>query len=368
MKKILVIEDDPNIRENIVELLEDEGYHVFTAANGRDGIAVALERKPTLIVSDVLMPGIDGFGVLKAVRSEPSLATTPFIFLTAKVDKPDFRAGMELGADDYLTKPFTHDELLQAISSRLSKQTLYNDEAEKKISDLRKNISYALPHEFRTPLSGIIAPAKMMLDSLDVLSKEDLRDFLRIIYDSGERLHRLIQNFLLYSQLEMDVNDAAQIAVMRKGSTLGANTICSKAASDRAVLHKRTQDLHLTIGDGAVAMAKDHLEKVCSELVDNALKFSKPGQPVAVSGECIDQKFYRLRITDNGKGIQPEEIEKIEAFVQFKRKVYEQQGTGLGLAIVKRLIAMHGGTLEFKSVPGAGTSVTAMLPLYREPS
>lgn len=140
MKKILIIEDDPNIRDNIAELLEDEGYHVITASNGRTGIEAAFASKPHLVVSDVMMPEVDGYGVLKAVRSDSTLATTPFIFLTAKADKPDYRAGMELGADDYLTKPFTHEELLQAIRSRLSRQTLVNDEAEKKINDLRKNI------------------------------------------------------------------------------------------------------------------------------------------------------------------------------------------------------------------------------------
>ncbi|HLP14961.1 MAG TPA: response regulator [Bacteroidota bacterium] len=365
MNKILIIEDDANIRDNIVELLEDEGYRVYSAVNGRDGITAAFEFKPNLIVSDIMMPEVDGYGVLKALRAEAELATTPFIFLTAKADKPDYRTGMELGADDYLTKPFTHEELLQAIRSRLSKQSRVHEETEKKINDLRKNITYALPHELRTPMTGIIGPAKMMLDTLDLLSKDDIREFLRIIHASGERLYRLIQNFLLYSQLELDADDSEQIVSMRRALTPEADLIISKAADDQAIVHKRTSDLQMSVAETTLCIGKEHIEKITSELVDNALKFSKPGDPVIVTGQAAGSALYRLCITDVGKGIKADEIGTIGAFVQFKRKLHEQQGTGLGLTIVKRLIAMHGGTIGIESVSGAGTTVTAMLPRAR---
>lgn len=367
MQKILIIEDDLNIRENVTELLEDEGYLVFSASNGADGIALALEKSPDLVISDVMMPGLDGYGVLQHMRANALLAITPFIFLTAKADKPDFRTGMELGADDYLTKPFTHEELLQAVRSRLSKQTLVKEETEKKINDLRKNITYALPHELRTPLSGIIGPAKMMLDALDELSKDDMRDFLRIIYESGERLHRLIQNFLLYTQLEMDIRNAEQMAVMRKGSTLSGDEVIQKSAWERALVHKRQEDLTCALEPATIGMAREHLEKITMELVDNAMKFSGAGQAVSVAGTASEGSLcYTLCVTDHGKGIHADEIGSIGAFVQFKRKFYEQQGTGLGLTIVKRLIEMHGGAFRIDSAPGRGTIVTAMLPLSHD--
>jgi signal transduction histidine kinase len=366
MKKILILEDEQSIRENVVELLEDEGYLVFDASNGQDGVALAIDTVPDLIISDVMMPLLDGYGVLKAVRAHPPLATTPFIFLTAKADKPDFRIGMELGADDYLTKPFTQEELLQAIASRLSRQSLIKEEAEKTVDDLRKNISYALPHELRTPLSGIIGPSKMMLDSLDVLDKDDIRQFLVIIHESGERLHRLIQNFLLYAQLEMDANDMAQIASMRRGATLQADPIISKGAAERAIFHKRTGDLKLELTDAKVAIGHEHLEKISSELVDNGFKFSKPGDQVEVVA-TLTSTMYCIAVRDKGKGMSEEDITKIGGFVQFKRRLHEQQGPGLGLTIAKRLIELHGGALTIESTPGAGTTVTAMLPLLLHP-
>ncbi len=122
MTKILVIEDEESVRENLLDLLQSENFETITAANGAIGIDLAISVVPDLILCDMMMPEIDGYGVLTAVRQEPLTATIPFIFLTAKSAKADFRQGMDMGADDYLTKPFTRAELLSAIMNRLERQ------------------------------------------------------------------------------------------------------------------------------------------------------------------------------------------------------------------------------------------------------
>jgi DNA-binding NarL/FixJ family response regulator len=119
MKKILIIEDEPEMRRNLATILRLEGYQQLTAENGRVGVGLALKEQPDLILCDVMMPELDGYGVLKALRENPATRATPFIFLTAKGEKPDIRAGMNLGADDYLTKPVAKADLLNAIASRL---------------------------------------------------------------------------------------------------------------------------------------------------------------------------------------------------------------------------------------------------------
>ncbi|MDZ8090801.1 MAG: EAL domain-containing response regulator [Nostoc sp. DedQUE05] len=121
MPKILIIEDEEAVRENILDLLEAEDFETIAAANGRIGVNLAISEVPDLILCDMMMPEIDGYGVLTALRQEPSTATIPFIFLTAKSAKSDFRQGMDMGADDYITKPFTRAELLSAIMNRLEK-------------------------------------------------------------------------------------------------------------------------------------------------------------------------------------------------------------------------------------------------------
>ncbi|MEH2168229.1 MAG: EAL domain-containing response regulator [Nostoc sp.] len=121
MQKILIIEDEEGVRENILDLLEAEDFQTIAAANGRIGVNLAISEVPDLILCDMMMPEIDGYGVLTALRQDPSTATIPFIFLTAKSAKSDFRQGMDMGADDYITKPFTRAELLSAIMNRLEK-------------------------------------------------------------------------------------------------------------------------------------------------------------------------------------------------------------------------------------------------------
>ena len=122
MNKILVIEDEPEMRRNLLTILRFEQFAALGAENGRQGLDLARRERPDLILCDVMMPELDGHGVLAALREDPATARTPFIFLTAKGEKPDVRAGMNLGADDYLTKPVAKADLLTAIHSRLKRQ------------------------------------------------------------------------------------------------------------------------------------------------------------------------------------------------------------------------------------------------------
>jgi len=123
-KTILVIEDNNDIRENTAEILDLAGYKTFTAENGKRGVEIALKEKPSVIVCDIMMPELDGYGVLHLLRKNPDTENIPFIFLTAKTERSDFRKGMEMGADDYITKPFEDIELLNAVEMRLKKSAI----------------------------------------------------------------------------------------------------------------------------------------------------------------------------------------------------------------------------------------------------
>lgn len=137
MKKILLIEDNADVRDNTAEILELSNYEVIVAENGKIGVEKALEHLPDLIICDVMMPVLDGYGVLHAVHKNDTIKNTPFIFLTAKTERGDFRKGMELGADDYITKPFTGTELLNAVDSRLKKVELLKQELSPGIDGLQ---------------------------------------------------------------------------------------------------------------------------------------------------------------------------------------------------------------------------------------
>lgn len=145
MKTILVIEDDDQTRENLQTILEMEGFRAVTAANGRAGLAVVQREIPDLILCDVMMPELDGHEVLRSLRAASSTATIPFIFLTARGERKDQRTGMELGADDYLTKPATVDEVLAAVRSRLVRHV-------EKEQALREKVAFQPDFSTATPL------------------------------------------------------------------------------------------------------------------------------------------------------------------------------------------------------------------------
>ena len=123
-KSILVIDDNADIRDNTAEILDLAGYKTFTAENGKKGVDIAIKEKPDVIVCDIMMPELDGYGVLHLLRKNTETQNIPFIFLTAKTERSDFRKGMEMGADDFITKPFDDIELLNAIEARLKRSEI----------------------------------------------------------------------------------------------------------------------------------------------------------------------------------------------------------------------------------------------------
>ncbi len=363
MTTILVIEDEAPILENILEVLEIKNYQGIAATNGREGVELARQYLPDLIVCDIMMPELDGYGVLLNLRTDPATSSIPFIFLTARSDRPAIRYGMELGADDYLTKPFTPPELLSAVGTRLERRVAVAREYEKKMDDLRSGIMLMLPHEFRTPLTAILGYSELMLDGTDQLEPEQVHDMVARINKAGKRLYHLIENFLVYAQIGFIKSDVQRRDSLRKLTTESPKLIIESQATLKAQEIDREADIQLAVDDAAsVQMSLDSLQKIVRELVDNACKFSMPGTPVEVCA-VANEDAYILSIRDYGRGMTAQEIADIGAYQQFDRKIREQQGSGLGLSIARGLVDLHGGTIAIESVPGEGTTVSVTLVL-----
>lgn len=368
-KKILVIEDEDLVREGIVLILQVNGYDVYTAENGKKGVAVAFDVVPDLVISDIMMPELDGFGVVDALRSNKVTSTIPFLFLSAKADKSDIRQGMNLGADDYLTKPFEIDELIEAVNARLDRASAEKEIAEEianvRLNELRTNLTFSLPHEFLTPLNGILGLSNILMNNLDNFDKNDAIEMLREINQSGRRLQRLIENFLLYSKLEFISRDRESVPEFRKLLTPAAADVVSDIASIVAGQHKRISDIELNLADSAVLCSSVYLSKIVEELIDNAMKFSELSTKVSVyAGESGEH--YIVKVSDNGRGMSDEQLKKIGGLAQFDRHLYEQQGAGLGLAVTQKLVELYSGKFQIESDRTKGTVVTVHLPLATE--
>ncbi len=356
MKKILVIEDELLLRQGVAEILSFEGYNVFEAENGEAGIRATLEYQPDLILCDIMMPVMDGFEVLSQLQQNPRTKLIPFIFMTALADRSDLRTGMDLGSDDYVTKPFTRDELLNSISTRFKKIDEINLNQVELLNELRTNIIGHLPHELITPLNAILCYGEYLKDYSGSVNTTELTEIGTHIFQSGTRLHRLIENYLLYAQLE--IHNKESIKSIRMEDPF---IICESKILEIATIYERLKDLKYDIKEGTVLMGKDDFSKIISELTDNAFKFSNEGSPVIVTCGASGCK-YKITVQDSGRGMEKTDNPKIGAFMQFDRRVYEQQGSGLGLIIAKRIIERYLGTLTIHSDPGKGTTVEVLLP------
>lgn len=361
MKKILVIEDTSAIREETLMALKFEGFDAIGAENGTAGIQVAQQCLPDLIICDVMMPELDGYGVLQALRQNSATAATPFIFLTAKADKADLRHGMALGADDYLTKPFQISELIVAINSRLEKKIALEKHSERKLEELRSNIGWSLPHELRTPLSGILGSVDLLIDPATVPDQGERQQLLEGIRDSARRLQHLIDNYLEYVHIELLYMDPKKAEACRQRRCDLTKEIIAAQSMQLAQVFEREADLELENEAAIAHISDDSLTRIVTELADNAFKFSNPGTPVRVRS-VVNDAVFKLVISNRGRGMSPDQIARIGAHMQFDRKVLEQQGAGMGLIIAKRLAELYGGHLAITSTPSQETTVCVTLP------
>lgn len=185
MKKILVIEDQEDIRNIIVEMLTAENFEVIDADNGQTGIKLLQSEIPDLIICDIAMPKLDGYEVVTWSRENPETEAIPFIFLTAKASLNDIRQGMELGADDYLIKPFTRADLLGAITARLEKQAIINRQTQKRVN---KYFETLINHDLNSPVNCIVNLSKYIIDNYESMDKEAILKNIKEIYSLSQNI------------------------------------------------------------------------------------------------------------------------------------------------------------------------------------
>ncbi|MFN9608806.1 MAG: response regulator [Pseudanabaena sp.] len=364
MKKILLIEDNPNVLQNTSRMLQAEGYMVITANNGRQGLDMAQQHIPSLIICDIMMPEIDGYGVISALRNNPATTAIPFIFLSAKSDKNDFRQGMELGSDDYLTKPFTRDELLGAINAQFKKQEIINSYYKQELDNLCGNISKSLPHQLLFPAIEVMGLADILVKNYHAMEAHEVPDIGKRIRKAGRNMHEMVKKFLLYAELESTEKNAEWMSQIRNSKTTFFDNEISSCARKIAEHYNRISDLVVEIKDETIQISDSYLNVIAKEIIDNGFKFSPEGTTVSVSGSS-NQTEYCLCVTDHGQGLEPVQVASFGDYMKFEKKLYIQQGAGLGLAIAKRLIELHGGRLEIESIPCELTQVKVFLPIIK---
>lgn len=360
---ILVVEDDKAMVEGIRDALEMSGYEVGIAENGEVALNYLGQRVPDLIVSDIMMPKVDGYELLEHVRRNPDWVSIPFIFLTSKSEKSDIRKGFAMGAESYLPKPFEEEDLQVAVRARLDRARQIQKASRFELNDLKNRILNLLSHEFRTPLTYITGYADLLQD--ENLTPEQLRQFLGGLHTGGTRLHNLVEDFLFLVSLQTD--DAGNAYVMQRDYFNDwadlVDRVFVRYAEASAARHV-TLECEVVEPLPSLMLHVAYLEDVLSRLVSNAIKFTpeEDGGRVQVRIETRDGGVL-ISISDEGIGIPAAQMSIVfEPFYQIDRDKHEQQGAGVGLAIVKGIVELHGGWIAIENHGHRGSVFSVWLP------
>jgi two-component system sensor histidine kinase/response regulator len=324
--KLLLVEDDRDLQQNIKDILEFYDFEVLTADNGLEAIKLLYSENFDLVVSDVMMPEIDGFELLKKVRSDKKMLNLPFLFLTAKVEKEDLRKGMECGAEDYLTKPVHAKDLIGAINAAINKKRVMESWLEERIDQVlneERNVKY---HELRTPLFGLMSILEMVTTSFETFDAVQLKEILESAYDASRRLNESLLNLARYNGLKL--------YLPKKNEILSIKKIIEDAMD---LIDKECE--FICDADFSIQFEIEILRFILNELLMNACKFSSK-EPI-----LIFLKERTLTIVNYQEHLgTPQNIE-IAPFRQLERHFFEHQGLGLGLYLSKSYAIINNADL-----------------------
>jgi len=362
---ILIIDDEPALRLGLAAKIKRQGYNVLTAADGAEGLQMAGEALPDLILSDVMMPPPNGFELRQLMSMDEKLSSIPFIFLTARNSVNDRVSGIREGADDYITKPFETEELfarIEAVLRRVKTANALGREEMKEIArlnmeKLKREVLQNFHHEMRTPLTNIIMPLELVINKkFDNL--EEQTKFIRMALSNVDRLESLVTDFILMTNIDHgDLNDIRQSISMDDHILYSVNKKLERYKSKNLKFMP-----HFSLHSEVTAPRREFIHAVM-HLVDNAMKFGVDGGLVKLTIESAKDGSAAITIEDDGPGIPRELREKVfERYYQIDQgDSRNYDGLGVGLPIARAVFDNFGGSLNILD-SAIGCRVQALIP------
>lgn len=365
---VLVVEDHRPLLMAVRDILESEGYSVLTAMDGVDALELMEENRPDLIIADIMMPRMDGYALYKSVRARPEWLAIPFIFLTARAEREDILKGKDLGAEDYITKPFDPQDLVVTVRSRLRRAEDIREATQVEFNNLKQQIITVLSHELRTPLTYVSGYTDLALEESADLDPQAFQNFLLGIKRGADRLTQLVEDllFLVYLDTGRAAEEFHMLARVHRDVNLLVEHVVN-THQEQAAAQGVSLKLELAGELAPVQLYETYLIDALGRLVDNGIKFcKKDGHVVTVSTRWVDD-WVEVSVVDDGIGIPETDLPFLfERFQQVGRERMEQQGAGVGLTIAKELICLHDGDIAVESEVGAGSTFTVRLPVVQE--
>ena len=360
---VLVVDDNPEIREYVAGCLRQH-YHVVKAFDGRDALGKARQLRPALLVSDVMMPNMNGYELCRAIKQDEGLAHTPVILLTSRATLDEKIQGLESGADDYLTKPFSAKELQvrarnllhlglqQKALQKLNEELRHTNEELREVSQMKSQLLRIAAHDLKNPLNGIREFAKILKG--EVAASAPGQEMLDLIHTSSDQMLSMVGKLLDSEALEsgelvlsiepVSLSKIAEEVVRR-------NRPQAQRKDETLILHLDENDLCLVEGSW------EWLRDAVDNLISNAIKYSPLGKTIWVSVKR-HEGVVRFAVRDEGPGLTGEDKKKL--FGKFQRlsavPTSNESSTGLGLSIVKQIVDMHHGRVWAESEPGKGST------------
>jgi two-component system sensor histidine kinase/response regulator len=363
-------------------------YNLYVADNGESAIKIAVDKKPDLILLDIMMPVLSGFDVCKILKSNIDTQNIPIVFLTAKNEAEDIVTGFKLGAVDYITKPFKRDEVLIRVSTHIKLKEAEN-ELKRKNSELEslntelivsKNLIEKsaqelellnhekdkffsiIAHDLKNPLAGFVGLTEMVSFRIEKFSTDELKHYLDLMHNSAGQLNELLSNLLEWARLQMgniefkpDSNnlfDLVEKIVGLQNSNITAKSInvSVKMPSNLGFVF----DLYM-------------LETVLRNLITNAVKFTKENGSVVIAANMINNNIV-ISVKDSGIGMPPPLAKKIFSLkeVVSRKGTSGEASTGLGLILCKSFVEKNNGSIWFETEAGMGSTFFVSLPYIRQ--
>ena len=370
--RVLLADDNRDMREYVARLLR-ERFDVEAVGDGMAALAAARAHPPDLILSDVMMPGLDGFELLRELRADPHLAEIPIVLLSARAGEEARIEGLQRGADDYLVKPFSARELLARVEThikldRLRAEATRREQAAREAAELavrvRDEFLSIAAHELRTPIASLSGQAQLLERRLrrdGVLAPERAGPPVEAIVRQSRKLARMISQLMDVARLEAG-KLRTEPEVVQLGPLLeGAASDARDRARGRVITVRRETEVEI-VGDPL------RLDQVLANLLDNALKYSPETEPIELDLTQPAPNLVEIGVRDHGVGIPPDRRARIfERFYQAHGDGYAS-GMGLGLYVSREIAMLHGGDLRLEPQPDGGSRFVMALPRSQEPA
>ncbi len=346
-KKILVVEDDVLINSNLVEFLQIQEAKVQFCLNGLQALEIFPEFKPDLILCDILMPVMDGFEFLKELNLRFPTHQTLFIFVTSKSDIGNIRMGMNLGADDYIIKPFLLNDLLETIRKKFEKYRYRMEGLEKVLEEIERKTEPTPYQEFNTCLNGILTGSLLLLNDPKICDNIETKSILNVIQMSSFRLYRGINNLVL-------LNDVKTLKVLPFLKSLNFAFIES-SIMQIAQNYDRAEDIILEFNPDSGEFKSDKflIKKLLDELSDNSLKYTRKGEKIHWNLKVTNLEV-QIFLTYNTGDFDEFMFSEVDAFKQFSKEKNTVTGLGLGLYLSKNIVEILSGTFSFQKLGSKG--------------